>query len=251
MTPEQAEGEQNRNQEIATILPASVHSIVLCYLFMAAYNGSAIDDEYGEDRQTITGVRKEAVTDVFERGGTYTLSPVSLSWWNIETEQVETAEIESMVFKVEKSFAQQIADLPRPVVFTVILIVIALTLFIIYSRKFIFKKIVSSWKRFCRSESKAFLGAIFRILFRDQRTAYLAILGWQRRIGPGSAHALGSKSRSSILALEDSIYGPDARAASFGLALRGKLVSELVTLRSRIRAKQRLRDSDVGSLNPY
>jgi hypothetical protein len=212
---------------------------------------SSTDDEYGEERQTITGVRKEAVTYVFERGGTYTLPPVTLSWWNIETEQVETTRIAPMVFQVEKSFAQQIAELPRPVVFTVILIVLALTLFIIYSRKFIFKKIVSSWRRFCGSESNAFLGTIFRVLFSDLRTAYLGILGWQRRFIPDPGHALGSDGRDSFLALEHSIYGPDSTKAPFGLVLRGKLVSELFKFRSNIRAKQRIRGSVVGSLNPY
>jgi hypothetical protein len=211
---------------------------------------SGIDDEYDDDKKNITGVRKEAVTYVFERGGTYTFPPVTLGWWNIETEQVETAEIPSIVFQVEKSFAQQIEDLPRPVVFTVILIVLAFILFIIYFRKLVFQSIVSSWTRFCHSEPYAFVGTVFRVLFGNHRTAYLGILGWQRKIGPDPAHAPGSKRGSAILALEASIYGPDSRKGSFGLALRGKLVSELSALRSRIHAKERLRDSGVGSLNP-
>jgi hypothetical protein len=218
---------------------------------LSVYPGSSsTDDEYGEGKKAITGVRNEAVTYVFERGGTYKVPPVSLRWWNTKTKQVETAEIPSIVFQVEKSFAQHIEDLPRPVVFTVILIVLAFILFIIYFRKLVFQSIVSSWTRFCHSEPYAFVGTVFRVLFGNHRTAYLGILGWQRKIGPDPAHAPGSKRRSAILALEASIYGPDARKGSFGLALRGKLVSELSTLRSRIHAKERLRDSGVGSLNP-
>ena len=209
------------------------------------------DDEYGEENEILTGIRKDSLTYVFERGGTYTFPPVSLHWWNTETKQVETAEIPRIVFQVKKSFTQHIEDLPRPVIFTVILIVLALILFIIYFRKLVSQSIVSSWMGFYRSESKAFLGAIGRILFSDLRTAYLGILGWRRRIEPDSVQALGSKSRSSILALEDSIYGPDSRKVSYGLIMRVRLVSELLTLRSSIRANQRLRDSGVGSLNPF
>ena len=212
---------------------------------------SSTDDEYAENRKTVTGVRKEAVTYVFERGGTYTLPPVTLHWWNTETKQVETAGISRIVFQVKKSFTQHIEDLPRPVIFTVILIVLALILFIIYFRKLVSQSIVSSWMSFYRSETYTFLGAIGRILFSDHRAAYLGILGCQRRVGPDSVQALGSKSRSSILALEDSIYGPDSHKVSYGLILRVRLVSELLTLRSSIRANQRLRDSGVGRLNPF
>ena len=155
-----------------------------------------------------------------------------------------------MVFQVKKSFAQHLEDLPRPVVFTIILTVLALTLFIIYFRKTVLETLVSSWTRFIRSEPYSFLGALFRVLFRDRRTAYLGILGWRRRIDPESAYSLGSKSKKAIFALEASIYGPDSQKVSSGLALRGKLVSELFTLRSRIRAEQRQRDSGAGSLNP-
>lgn len=212
---------------------------------------SGIDDEYDDDKQNITGVRKEAVTYVFERGGTYTFPPVTLHWWNTETMQLETAAIPQIVFQVKTSFIQQIANLPRPVIFTAILIVLALILLIIYFRKLVFQAIVSLWMNFCRSESNAFLGAIFRVLFRDRRITYLGILGWQRRIASDSGKVPGSTGRRSILALEASIYGPDSRKLSFGLVSRGKLVSELLTLRSSMRAKQRIRDSGVGSLNPF
>jgi hypothetical protein len=211
---------------------------------------SSTDDEYAENKETVTGVRKEAVTYVFERGGTYKLPPVTLRWWNTETKQVEKAEIPSIVLHVEKSFAQQIKDLPLPIVFTIILVVLAFTLFILYFRKAIFGTIVSSWTGFCRSEPYGFLGAILRVVFRDSRTAYLGILGWQRRFASDSGHVLGSTGSSSIRALEASIYGPDSRKVSFGIALRGKVVAELLTLRSSIHAKQRIRGSGVGSLNP-
>jgi hypothetical protein len=210
---------------------------------------SSTDDEYAENRETVTGVRKEAVTYVFERGGTYAFPPVSLRWWNTETEKVETTEIPPFVFNVKKSFAQQIEDLPRLVVFTIVLIVLALALFIAYFRKLIYETLTSLWTRYYRSEQYIFLGAIRRVLFSDRRKAYLGILGWQRRIVSDSAHAPASKSRSSFLALEDSIYGPDPRKVPYGLALRGKLVSELLTLRSSICVNQRSSGSGV-SLNP-
>jgi hypothetical protein len=219
---------------------------------LSIYPGtSRTDDEYAENREAVTGVRSEAVTYVFERGGTYELPPVTLRWWNAATKQVEKAEISSIVLRVEKSFAQQIKDLPLTIVFTIILIVLGLTLFILYFRKAVFGALVSSWTGFCRSEPYVFLGTILRVLFRDSRTAYLGILAWQRRISPDSGHIPGSTGRSSIRALEASIYGPDSRKISFGIALRGKVVSELLTLRSSIRAKERLRDSGVGSLNPF
>jgi hypothetical protein len=85
----------------------------------------------------------------------------------------------------------------------------------------------------------------------DRRTAYLGILKWQRRFIPDQGHALGSGGRRSILALEASIYGPDSTKAPFGLVSRTKVVSDLLTLRSTIQTKQRLRDSDVGSLNLF
>ena len=90
-----------------------------------------------------------------------------------------------------------------------------------------------------------------RVLFRDLRTAYLGILGWQRRFISGQGHALGSDGKRSFLALEHSIYGPDSTKVPFGLVLRGKLASELFRFRSNISAKQRIRGSGVGSLNPY
>lgn len=212
---------------------------------------SSSDDEYAANRETVTGVRKEAVTYVFERGETYELPPVTLRWWNSETKQVETAQIPALVFQVEKSFAQQIKDLPLPIVFSIICIVLGLSLLILYFRKAVFATLVSSWTDFCRSEPYGFLGAILRVLFRDLRTAYLGILGWQRRFASDSGHVLGSTGRSSIRALEASIYGPDSRKISFfGIALRGKVVAELLTLRSSIREKQRIKGSGVGSLNP-
>ncbi len=210
---------------------------------------SRTEDEHEEDTKTVTGVRKEAVTYVFERGGTYAFPPVTLHWWNTKTEQVETAEIPPLLFNVKKSFAQQIEDLPRLIVFAIALIVLALTLFIAYFRKSIYETLTSSWTRYYSSEQYAFLRAIRRVLFRDRRTAYLGILGWQKRIGPDSAYAPASKSRSSFLVLEDSIYGPEPRKVSYGLALRGKLVSELLIIRSGIRTKQGSSDSGI-SLNP-
>jgi hypothetical protein len=100
------------------------------------------------------------------------------------------------------------------------------------------------------TEAYAFPGALFRVLFRDLRTAYLGIPGWKRRIGSDLSKARDPKHSSALLALEASLYGPSARKASSGLVLRGKLVSELFTIRSRIRAKQRLGDTGVGCLNP-
>ena len=219
---------------------------------LSVYPGSSsTDDEYGEGKKAITGVRNEAVTYVFERGGIYNLPPVTLRWWNTEAGQVEIAEIPPMVFHVENTLAQDVEELPRLIVFAIVAIVLTLTLFIIYFRKLVFQSIVSLWMSFCRSESNAFLGTIRRALFGNRRIAYLGILALQRRIGTDSSHALASKSRSSILTLEASIYGPDSRKVPFGLVLRGKIVSELLSLRSRIRAKQRLRDSGAGSLNPF
>jgi hypothetical protein len=218
---------------------------------VSIYPGTpSTDDAYGKDKEAVTGVRKEAITYVFERGGTYAFPPLTLRWWNTKTEQVETAKIPAIEFQVKKTFLQYVKDLPRLVVFAAILGVLGLILFIIYFHKSILRVLISSWTRFYRSEPYAFLGAIFRVLFSDLRTAYLGILGWKRRIGPDESKARDTRHSNAFLALEASLYGPDVRKASSGLALRGKLVSELFTIRSRIHAKQRLRDTGVGRLNP-
>ena len=91
---------------------------------LSVYPGTpGTDDEYGEDTEAVTGIRREAVTYVFERGGTYKLPPLTLSWWNIKTKEVETAEIPALLFEVEKSLGQHIEELPRFVVFSIVLIV--------------------------------------------------------------------------------------------------------------------------------
>ncbi len=208
------------------------------------------DDEFGKDKEAVIGVRKEAVTYVFERGGTYVIPPLTLRWWNTKKELIEMARIPAIEFKVKKTFLQYVEDLPRLVFIAIILGVLGLVLCIIYFRKSMLGALVSSWTRFYRSELYAFLGAIIRVLFRDLRTAYFGIMGWKRRIGPDSNYGPAPKRSSAILALEASLYGPGALKASSGLALRAKLVSELFTIRSRIRAKQRLRNSGVGRLNP-
>ena len=219
---------------------------------ISVYPGTpSTDDEYGEDGQSVTGIRKEGATYVFERGGIYTFPAVTLRWWNIATGQIETAGIPAIVFQVEKSFAQQLADLPRGVILAIIIIVLVLVLCIIYFRKTIQEILSSSWKRFYRSELFAFLRILFRVLFHDSRTAYFSILSWQRRFAFDRDTKLGSVAKGPFFTLEASIYGPDSRKGSFNFVLKGKLVVELLTIRSRtIREKQRLKALGVDYLNP-
>ena len=76
---------------------------------VSIYPGTShTEDDYGENRSVLTGIRKEDVTYVFERGGTYAFPPVTQRWWNMETGQVETTKITSLVFQVEKTFVQHI-----------------------------------------------------------------------------------------------------------------------------------------------
>jgi hypothetical protein len=218
---------------------------------VSIYPGTpSTEDEFGKDKEAVTGVRKEAVTYVFERGGTFTFPPLILRWWNAKTEQIETAKIPAIEFQVKKTFSQYVEDLPRFVVFAIILGALGLIMCIIYFYKSIIEALIASWTRFWYSEAYAFLGAIFRVLFRDLRSAYLGILDWKRRIGPNANKVTGPNHSSAFLTLEASLYGPDVRKASSGLTLRGKLVHELFTIRSRIRAEQRLKDAGVGCLNP-
>jgi len=58
---------------------------------LAIYSGTASVENDG----TI-GIREEAATYVFERSGDYSLSPIELAYWNVESEQVETASVEGI-----------------------------------------------------------------------------------------------------------------------------------------------------------
>ncbi len=69
---------------------------------VAAYPDQPRVEEKAE-RGEITGTRVESVTYVFERAGTYAFPAVTIHWWDVDEERLETASIAAVTFDVEEN----------------------------------------------------------------------------------------------------------------------------------------------------
>lgn len=208
------------------------------------------DDERKENDQTVTGIRSEVMTYVFERGGTFEFPAVTLRWWNTGTNQIEITSIPPLVFEVKKTYTQKIKELPFFVLSAIVLIILMLTVSVLYFRKSIMQSLVDIRKRFYHSEAYMFTRLLLIVEFSSPKAAYSGILAWLRKFGNDSVREGGTIKMSTLLTLEKSIYGPGTQKNSFGLFFRGKLVSQLVRIRRRIQENKSLTDTGAVSLNP-
>lgn len=58
---------------------------------LSVYAGTASVEDDGA-----IGVREETATYVFERGGDYTIAPIELEYWNVDSKQIETAKADGL-----------------------------------------------------------------------------------------------------------------------------------------------------------
>ncbi len=67
----------------------------------------------GERGQQIVGIRVERTTYVAEKAGDYQLAPLELSWWDVQSERMQTSNLPALDFYVEPN-PGLMAEIPLP-----------------------------------------------------------------------------------------------------------------------------------------
>jgi hypothetical protein len=145
-----------------------------------------VEDKFA--RGDLTGTRVETVTYIIERAGEFELPSVELSWWNIETEELQHIVLPGLLLQVTGGPAVASQPNERPSRSTLIsLFVIVVTLLVFGSRLL---ALWTAWHR-VRNESEAtYFGRIRHSARSGDQTAVLSdTMRWLDRVNDDSQAA--------------------------------------------------------------
>lgn len=104
-----------------------------------------------EDRGTLSGSRTEAITYVAQADGSVTLPAITLDWFNLETDAVETASVPA----IELTVTGAPPALPDPVEIVRMAVFVALFLLLLFGVYRWFRPTILGWVRKVRAEWRA------------------------------------------------------------------------------------------------
>lgn len=185
--------------------------------------------------------RSETLTLVFDAGGNFSVPDVSLSFWNTESESVETVTADGFAFSVagppaepEPATADAATERRWPLLAALSLTALALLVVLYRRAPTIARYFRDAAERRRQSERHAFKQVERAIASRRPETAYHALLAWLERLQPGMtarsfARAFGDASLlDAIDSLSAGLYNDapeqvDMRSLAAGLASARKL----------------------------
>ncbi|MCP4382962.1 MAG: protein BatD [Hyphomicrobiales bacterium] len=205
--------------------------------------------EETEDRGVLSGVRTERVTYVAEAGGTAAAPEINLSWFNIETNKVETATAPGLDFAIDGPAAPQSttdwrALVPYVLLALVVLAVIALALWLLWPR-------IAAWRRRRRevwlaSEAFAYRQAQAAVRSRDFGETVVAIARWKTHL-PDNQWGTDARLAAAMTRLGESYYG---RASEAHAPKSGAWSDVLSALRGARRSRRQSADRSHGHVLP-
>jgi len=194
-----------------------------------------VEDKFA--RGELTGTRVETVTYVVERAGDFELPSVELSWWNIETEELQHIVLPGLTLQVIGGPTVASQPNERPTWSTLISLFVVVVAPLIFGRRLLARW--TAWRR-ARNETEA---AYFRRIRRsarsgDQNAVLSDTMRWLDRINDAS--------QAARLDLFMQKYGDSrAREAVADQSESGTMafVSSLAVARKRWQQAQRGRES--------
>lgn len=169
--------------------------------------------EVSEERGVTSGVRTERVTLVAEGGGAGKAPAVSLDWFNLTTERVETASLDAVALSVSgPPAAREAADAPRDwraLILTGLAGLLCLALLLAVLRRLVPRvtRLASLQRQKRRaSESYAYRSVIRTLRACDQSAVYPALDLWAERL-PGPDPRSNATIATALAQLGAARYG--------------------------------------------
>ncbi|WP_425046412.1 hypothetical protein [Primorskyibacter sp. S87] len=137
-----------------------------------------------ENRGTLSGSRSESATYLAQAGGTASLPPISFDWFNLETGEVETAQVEGMNLTLQAPPVQKDPGqtLRRLGVLAIVILVLAGLIWRL--REPISRLLLTIRQRWLNSEHHAARQVRSALARKDLSLTYSTFENWRDRVGP-------------------------------------------------------------------
>ena len=215
-------------------------------------------NEEEEDRGLLSGSRTEEVTLVAEFAGSYEIPEFSLSWYNLESGQIETETVPAIALSVTGTSSNSAEGRTplnwRPFVLTVVITALFLAA-LVFAGRWAFPRIsnwwVHRWCSFKTSESYSYLMLRRAVRERDFDAVSRAGSEWRNHLDD-IAPALDWKTyETALLNLGQQWYAPGQRGHTSSAMHWRELTKTLQTLRKNYLIAKRHRTTvKLPSLNP-
>lgn len=134
-----------------------------------------------------TGLRTEKLTLIFTAGGEFRLPAIELAWWNVDSEQIETASVPEMSFTVVgPPVPAEQAEEPPERDWKALLLQIAAVIVVAYLGWRVARELVARAKQRATevhaSEQYAFKQLARACAGKDSAKVYHALLAWLKRL---------------------------------------------------------------------
>lgn len=215
--------------------------------------------EEGENRGVIEGKRSEEVTVMVENAGSYRISELSVSWYNLESGKVETSTVPAIEFDVagvvpvNEAVSESFSA--RSLLAGMLVVMVVAVLFVFFIKAYgqpVLKWIKYRLKVYKLSEFHAYQTLKHSVRKRDYSGTLVAVSNWKDRIGRHCASLDMTSVDDTLFALGKSQFeNTTNRSSKQEIAAWNSVLNSVSKLRRQADVEQRQRRrSSLKSLNP-